>query len=62
MDQVKFVDLSGSALGRSYPFKFSKDCLPQVLLDPFLNTLAQISQKSRGLEPPFQAPWFLRAF
>ena len=27
------------ALGRPYPFKFFKDCLPQILHGPFLNTL-----------------------
>ena len=31
-----------SALGRPYPFKFFKDCLPQILLGPFLNTLSHI--------------------
>ena len=25
-----------------YPFKFFKDCLPQILLGQFLNTLSQI--------------------
>ena len=37
MDQVKFVYSS-----RSYPFKFFKGCLRQILLGPFLNTLPQI--------------------
>ena len=31
-------------LGRPYHFKFSKGCLPQILLGPFLNTLTQLSQ------------------
>ena len=30
-----------SALGRTYPFKYFKGCLPQFLLGPFLNTLSQ---------------------
>ena len=29
-------------LNRPYHFKFFKDCLPQILLGPFLNTLFQI--------------------
>ena len=29
-------------LGRSYHFNFFKGCLPQILLDPFLNTLNQM--------------------
>ena len=32
-------------LGRPYHFKFSKGCLPQTLLGPFLNTLTQIKLK-----------------
>ena len=31
-----------SSLGRPYPFKFFKGCLLQILLGPFLNTLAQM--------------------
>ena len=31
-----------SALGRPYPFKFFKVCLPQILLGPFLNTLSHM--------------------
>ena len=27
-------------LGKSYPFKLVKDCLPQSLLGPFLNALS----------------------
>ena len=27
-------------LSKSYPFKYFKSCLPQILLDPFLNTLS----------------------
>ena len=38
-DQVKFVE--GSL--RPCHFKIFKSCLPQILLDPFLNTLTQIS-------------------
>ena len=30
------------ALGRPYPFKFFKGCLPQILLGPFLNTLSHL--------------------
>ena len=29
-------------LGRPYHFKFFKDCLPQILLGPFLNILSQM--------------------
>ena len=29
-------------LGRPYYFKFLKECLPQILLGPFWNTLTQI--------------------
>ena len=49
MDQVNFVEDSlqkfeevWSAFSRSYPFKFFKGCLPQILLGPFLNTLSHI--------------------
>ena len=31
-----------SALGRPYPFKLFKGCLPQILLGRFLNTLSHI--------------------
>ena len=50
MDQVKFAHDSLLknwsdivCLGRPYHFKFFKDCLPQSLLDPFLDTLSQVS-------------------
>ena len=33
-------------LSRPYPFKFFKGCLPQVLLDPLLNTLSQMFLRS----------------
>ena len=49
MDQIKFVEDSllkswrdMVCLSRPYPRKFFKGCLPQILLDPFLNTMAQI--------------------
>ena len=49
MDQVKFLEdglykIEGvwSALGRPYPIKFFKGCLPQIFLGPFLNTLSQM--------------------
>ena len=29
-------------IGRPYPFKFFKGCLPQILLGPFLNTLSHL--------------------
>ena len=29
-------------LSRPYPFKFFKNCLPQILLGPFLNNLSQL--------------------
>ena len=47
--QVKLVDDSileiwGDmvCLSRSYPFKFFKGCLPQILLGLFLNTVSQM--------------------
>ena len=45
MDQVKFLeDIWSDMIWRSRPchFQFFKDCLPQILLGPFLNTLTQI--------------------
>ena len=45
MDQVKFVEDSlEAAEGRPYHFKFFKDCLPQILFGPFLNTLSHMKQ------------------
>ena len=35
-----------AAIGRPYPFKFFKGCLPQILLGPFLNTLSHIKYKT----------------
>ena len=32
-------------LSRQYPFKFFKGCLPQILLEPFLNTLSYLFLK-----------------
>ena len=32
----------GQSLSRPYLFKFFKGCLPQIVLDPLLNTLSQI--------------------
>ena len=29
-------------LGRQYPFKFFKGCLPQILFGPLVNTLSQM--------------------
>ena len=50
MDQVKFVEdrLSKNwsnmvGLGRPYQFNFFKDCLPQILLGPFFNTLTNLN-------------------
>ena len=47
MVQVKFAEDSlqkiwsdMAFLSRPYYFKFLKDCLPQISLDPFLNTFA----------------------
>ena len=37
MGKVTFVEIS--LLITPYRFKFFKDCLPQILLGPFLNTL-----------------------
>ena len=40
------------------PFKFFKGCLPQILLDPFLNTLSQISLRV----PKFRSYLFIYLF
>ena len=29
-------------LSRPYPFKFFKNCIPQIFLGPFLNTLSHM--------------------
>ena len=42
-----------SALGRPYPFKFFKDCLLQILLGPFLNTLSHLYLVLEMLEIAF---------
>ena len=49
MGQVKFVEGSRYkiwkdmvCLSRPYPFKFFKDCLPQILFGPFLNILSHL--------------------
>ena len=49
MDQVKFgktalkkFEVIWSVLSKPYHFKFFKGSLPQILLGPFLNTLAHI--------------------
>ena len=48
MDQVKSFGRQPLkrplCLGRPYHFKIFKDCLPQILLGPFLNTLTHIIQ------------------
>ena len=50
MNQVKFVEDSFQKIWR----EFFKGCLPQILLDPFLNTLSyltlSINPFSRGIE------------
>ena len=35
-------------LGRVYPFKFFKGCLPQILLGPLLNTFSHICYISQN--------------
>ena len=35
-------------LGRPYHFKFFRDCLPQILLGPFLNILSQMLSSKAG--------------
>ena len=48
-------------LNRPYHFKFFKGCLPQILLDPFLNTLSQMQlhnqrcniNKNMTEQPPY---------
>ena len=45
MNQINFVEVCGSenlCLSRPYPFKCFKDCLPQILLGSFLNTLTPL--------------------
>ena len=49
MDQGKFVE-DNICLNRPYPFKFLKDCLPQILLGPFLNILSHINQHEKSQE------------
>ena len=39
-------------LGRPYDFKFLKGCLPQILLDPFFNTLTQMISGTVGWQLP----------
>ena len=45
MDQVKFVEgsLQKICLDRPYHFNLFKDCLPQILLGPFLSNLIKIN-------------------
>ena len=57
MDKVKFVKDSLEkiwsdmvCLSRSYLFKFFKDCLPQILLGPFLNFCAICNAFNRSLK------------
>ena len=40
-------NLRGTDHSRPYDFKFFKDCLPQIFLGPFLNTLTQIIPKKK---------------
>ena len=40
-----------SALGRPYPFKFYKGCLPQIFLGPFLNTLSYLKVEKVRTKP-----------
>ena len=42
MDQVKFVE---DCLCRPYSFKLFEGCLPQILLNRFLNTLSHIGKE-----------------
>ena len=51
-----------SALGRSYPLKFFKDCLPQIWLGSFLNTLYRNTVKHFNFHSfinPSQSMFFL---
>ena len=41
-DRLKEFEGVWPALGKPYPFKFFKGCLPQILLGPFLNTLTYL--------------------
>ena len=36
-------------LGKPYHFTFFKDCLPQILLSPFLNTLCHVFPKTENI-------------
>ena len=38
-----FLGGESPTLSRPYHFKFSKGCLPQILLVPFLNTLSNLT-------------------
>ena len=38
-------------LGGPYHFKFFKDCLPEILLGPFLNTLSKIYVSEHFFSP-----------
>ena len=46
MTQVKFVEWYGLPKHTIYHFEFFKGCLPQILLDPFLNTLTHVYSHS----------------
>ena len=43
-----------TALSRPYPFNFYKDCLPQILLGPFLNTCTQMYVLVGLMFPPLR--------
>ena len=56
MDQVKFVKTAFNdmvCLSRSYPFKFFKGCLTQILLGRFLNNLSQMIPETSQQENSF---------
>ena len=46
LNKLKSMQLKVEFLTRPYSFKFFKGCLPQILLGPFLNTLANIIHNS----------------
>ena len=53
-------------LGRPYHFKLFKDCLPQILLGPFLNTLTHMelatnTQHTCSIYISARLRWFLKS-
>ena len=53
-DRLWKLEVVWSAQSKPYPVKFFKDCLPQILHGPFLNTLSHIimqpEESSQGVQ------------